>query len=692
MRKKSLSIYAGAVILSLLLLPSCTIRLFNAEGETPEIVDKTPRIELFSFGLPGERVIINDSAGTIEVSLLDTVLLTQTPTILHTGDGIDPEAGEEQDFSEPVAYRVWKDSGEERSYTVSVSTYSLANPGSVILTASRTTGVGPLSVFFSASFSDSDDPAIWFHEYEFEWDFGDSSGETWATTGLSKNEATGPVAGHVYESPGFFTVNLTVRQGGTTIDTASVNVTVDDPDTTYSGSKTVCVSPHSDFSGAPPGALKVVTSDLSSIAHYATAGSRILLRRGASWSVSDLGDQWPSNGGPVTIGAFGTGARPFITVTDGTFLDIADKRDWRIMDLELRDDTKSHGVFGGNFGMQRILFLRVKTRGFVDGISWGHWNNANYRVIDQMAIVECDIAEAEENVSYVGSERLMILGSTFANAAQSHVLRVWQAYQGVISGNILSGSSVSSGSGRHALKLHGPGEDELGEERNTDHLAHRTEYVVVSDNLFGSSGPWPVNIAPQNAAADERLSHIVFERNRYFADFGEPNGAEQLIGLRIAASYVTVRNNVIDGSGWGEYFTGIEVTRDGGAIPDPVNVALYNNTIYKSGNKEGEEWFGIRIKSDVRSSIVKNNLVSFPDCGRPTLLKDSGQYRSSGGNLFAPDAAFANAGAATPLDRDFALRAGSAGIDEGVEVPVYDDMNGNARPQGNGYDVGAGER
>ena len=141
--------------------------------------------------------------------------------------------------------------------------------------------------------------------------------------------AKGPIAAHVFERGGTYTISVTVKSEGAVIANDYVTVTVTDPNAFYSGTNTVCVSPDTDFTGAPEGSLKVTTTNLSTITKYATAGHRVLLKKGASWSSSGL--SWPDNAGPVTIGAFGTGSNPKVTMTGGNFLYLTDKQDWRIM-------------------------------------------------------------------------------------------------------------------------------------------------------------------------------------------------------------------------------------------------------------------------------------------------------------------------------------------------------------------------
>ena len=84
---------------------------------------------------------------------------------------------------------------------------------------------------------------------------------------------------------------------------------------------------------------------------------------------------------------------------------------------------------------------------------------------------------------------------------------------------------------------------------------------MISDNVFGTSGPWPVMVAPQDDWSDERLSHIIFERNQYFPDFGNTStlSLQPSVICSFYGTNLTIRNNIIDASAYGAYFTGILV-------------------------------------------------------------------------------------------------------------------------------------
>ena len=104
-----------------------------------------------------------------------------------------------------------------------------------------------LGVFFNSGFSEnttSDNP---FHDLEYSWYFGDTGNDYWAiekdsVSRRSKNTDKGPVAAHVYENPGTYTVTLIVRDETGIISNEQLSIIVDDPDTVYSGTDTMSLN------------------------------------------------------------------------------------------------------------------------------------------------------------------------------------------------------------------------------------------------------------------------------------------------------------------------------------------------------------------------------------------------------------------------------------------------------------------
>ena len=60
-------------------------------------------------------------------------------------------------------------------------------------------------------------------------------------------------------------------------------------------------------------------------------------------------------------------------------------------------------------------------------------------------------------------------------------------------------------------------------------------------------------------------------------------------------------------------------------------------------------------------------------------------------NLLTNTPGFIDPNNRNPLIANFNLQPGSPAINAGVNVPVYEDIDDNARPNGN-YDIGAHER
>jgi len=495
-----------------------------------------------------------------------------------------------------------------------------------------------------------------------------------------------------------YIVDLEIRDGLGVVDSDSFTINVLDPDDVYAGMRTTCVSDTAsdDFSGCPSGARKISTDDLSTVMQYIDEGTRILLRRDSSWTISTSLD-FPDNQGPVTIGAYGFGAKPRITVAGGTFCNMDYKQDWRFVDLNLVDLTRSNGTFGGTTNMQRILFSRLEVEGFEVGLGWSHYNDSPHLSIDQIVLSECLIFDSQKNGIYAGGERIALLGNEIRDIRESHVARVWQAYMGTVSHNYLSGSSITNTNGRQALKLHGPGYSSFGDYNEfcdptpgTGCLENITEFVVITDNVFGSSGPWPVSIGPQDTATDSAIRDVLVERNWFLSDYGTQSSVLVRVSMHVSGRFFSVRNNIFDGTGSSNDYTALHVLQRG-VEPRPAGIEIYNNTVYHGDNSYGNLRLGFDVDETATGTVLMNNLVSFPAATVPAfLLRDDSQDIDSAGNELLDSPGFVDPNNSSPLLRDYGLTTGSAAIDEGVEVPVFDDFSGGARPDGL-YDVGAVE-
>jgi len=298
------------------------------------------------------------------------------------------------------------------------------------------------------------------------------------------------------------------------------------------------------------------------------------------------------------------------------------------------------------------------------GLGNGDWKPIFATPHDGNGWVECEATAEHSGGIYTGGRRLAILGNDIHDMTNTHVLRVWQAHKGVISNNRL----WNPGPTRHALKLHGPG--------HGDGRPH-TRWVTVSDNVIRGK-VWSVAIGPQDAENDERVSHVVFERNR---TTGESTVQVDLI---IWARDVMVRNNVFVGTGGSKYYTAVRVGRRG-IEPFPRDVRVLGNTVVRLD--EVSEFAALDVAPAAQGVRFQNNLATAPRAATRALVSGPPAAVSSDHNLLTPSPGFADA-----AHGDYTLRQGSPAIDAGAVVPeLLTDFLRAVRPRGKGYDLGAFE-
>ena len=197
--------------------------------------------------------------------------------------------------------------------------------------------------------------------------------------------------------------------------------------------------------------------------------------------------------------------------------------------------------------------------------------------------------------------------------------------------------------------------------------AHRA--LIVNSILYNNHASG-IQVYSTTTAPDG----CVVQNNRVYA-----NGTS---GLVLSATNALASNNVIynnhtaAGNLLGKAKSALKV----GGISNGVK--LYNNTVY--GQKANSSDKGIEVSSGVANSEVKNNIAY----NNAKNLSTSGTNTILVNNLTTTDPQFVDA----PVTTDFHLQATSPAIDAGVSLPsVPTDYDGNPRPQGLAYDIGAYE-
>lgn len=428
---------------------------------------------------------------------------------------------------------------------------SLIGPGGAAstvtpqITAHRITGVAPLAVTFDSLLTTSTQTALPFHEVWHQWDFGDTAGgATWAhgtRPGVaSKNIAYGPVAAHVFETPGTYTVTLTTHDG-TSANSTTATITVQDPATAIGSASTIYISqnttPVPGANGVPAGANVQQVANWGTIQTLANTYKRILLKRGDVWDVT--GGIFMNNvAGPGIIGAYGSGNKPRANINADTGLITvagATTSDWRFVDLWLsginltsRPNAQSFVAFNG---ASEILLLRCD-------IENGR-TSVQVEESTGLTIADCTIGGVSPFTTgyslYVGSTpRVTCLGSRFFGST-THVARVQGTNKAVFShctyDSPIPGDVPSPGK---VLTLRG-----MSNSANIGIWNGLwTENWVISDcRIEGNANSLSVlRIHPQNDNDAERIRNGIVERNHI-------TGVSDVGSFSVATGF-TVRNNL----------------------------------------------------------------------------------------------------------------------------------------------------
>lgn len=556
------------------------------------------------------------------------------------------------------------------------------------VTPSRTRGVAPLAVFFDTRGTSADSAGQPFRDLAYCWQFGDAQAGVFAATGRARSGAMGPVAAHVFETPGSYRVTLTVRDRQGRTASTGVTVHVDDPSRVFAGEATVCLSDNRDFAGCPAGARHVTGNDIAeSLGREVQPGQRLLLRRGGSFTGA-LRLDVP---GPGVIGAFGpaSAARPRISNHKGETFAISGEEgkfsDWRLMDLELAGTEATRGVGVGGRAKD-LAILRVRATGLGGSViaSESIINYLNdhgspgHDVIDGLFLQDSELRQAAGGLGHglmgIAGRRVLVAGNVLRDSTGGeHVLRAFFLERAVISNNDFG----EAPKGRHLLKLHAPKFDRPGVGRGK-----HSQEIVISENLFRGTGghEWSVAVGPQNGTSDERVRDLVVERNLFTP------GPDAQVALMLQASGVTVRDNVFDRGAGSQCIAGGRR----GVEPAPSDVLIVHNTCYSTA----ESPFLAKFDGTVQGLRVFNNLLVGPHVSAVVVRPDGAE---TGGNVALP----------TPEPRasawnralDFMPEPSSPALD--AALPLHQtpwDFLGRKRPQdGNADgsavpDVGALER
>lgn len=481
----------------------------------------------------------------------------------------------------------------------------------------------------------------------YTWSFGDPNASgtgTWANGSRpnvnSKNQATGPVASHLYVLPTNGTTDLATNvevwaYDGNNIATCTVSVTVFAPSGAngFSGISTICAFNSTQGTGCPTGAATVTASTLAAATASLASGKRVLLKCGDTFSGSL---SIASTINKASIGAYGgcensssglpnlSGAgSPTISLT-GT--NAGGTTDVRIADLSFADGA--YASIAVNAGYQNTFTYTTQIT--VYNIICNNVHSCVWTSSWQTGIIQTtSIGSDDDYYLQVGNNQCLnaATGTVFcgqpsynqANYANtsynafmgnSTTISVAHAVAGtentrvggcrmcVFSNNTFSGVFGANS----LLKFH----DGNNFVSSATWIGQYSEIVEISDNLFinGPNGGYDISFAPQNQSYDERLRYGILERNLHYLNNGE------VVGPLISANFTTLRNNALYNNSTTNTFQAYcYYATHQGAEPatQPGQLEIYNNTCY--GTNSTSRFQNACIQTDANGgNFIENNL------------------------------------------------------------------------------------
>ncbi len=467
-----------------------------------------------------------------------------------------------------------------------VASLAAAGWGQEITEGGTITGPAPLAVHFSARASESNlwaDESEAFRKAACHFDFGyDASGRTaignWTHSSQPKwKHVGGPITGHVFETPGTYTVRVRVGDG-TNTDDASVTVVVQNPDTVYATTDTICLHMGAGGSGGPTGCTY---SNISGGAWPTWASNkRYLLHEGADFS--SLGAITLAGLNNIQIGSYGSGAKPIvraITVGTTTAPSSTAFRDYNVVVSDLQQQ-QGYTLSANGVHMADVLLLRIDNDNGIAlncGINtaWAGYTTAQKsyaRWNKRICAVECDAVitggprlTTENNAMRInGTTQALIMGCesdpgvysqpswTTANHNCEHGFRVFAADSMFCAHNYVHNPLAT----KHHIKLHsatngtsasapfmGDYSDFLNacSTADTGNKGIASRWNVLHYNVLGGGvddeASWSLEVGVQNSTEMETVRDTIIE---FTTHAGHAGASARDVFVR-AAQGITVR-------------------------------------------------------------------------------------------------------------------------------------------------------
>lgn len=602
----------------------------------------------------------------------------------------------------------------------------------IMTSANRDSGAAPLGVFFDATDSNSGvtQPALVddlrdYSNFSYLWDFGDDDNANWTSTSRSKNEARGFLAAHVYETPGTYTVQLTVIRSNGLEYNYTQEIVVEDPEVVFannsanSAERTIYVSSAGDDSNNGSFNQPIETWEEGMDRLFASNGPRrLLFNRGETFTTTGVNvDEFT---GPLHIGAYGSGADPVIYNTSaGSFLAPDDGEDLTIANLSFLSTYNPNTGFGPHADVLRMIGTNSKITIFQNSFSncalnihMGQLGQCQETIISENTIT------AWQNYGILISDlsKVAILGNSIRQAANASTgdgksptpaepdlpdhgpIRLGQVEKALVSNNDLfsnTGWSPGPGGGfahQPCLRMGSSGLAELS---------------IVSDNLMEGGLSIGASIPAANDV-EAVMGRVIWERNQMLATNATRNFLDLALGGAVLRNNVMIRPSSVPTIVNAISFSAHPLIS---ALNDQLPNQILGNTYVSliTGSESGDF---IQIEdASMLSFYLKNNLVDVPfgtgtggaflnlqylsadvdsdhnlyhATGGSFTTRSSTNYTLSAWQTFSGGDANSLTSAAQMIDPagyDFQLGTNSPAQDAGVSDSVlFDDYQGSVRP------------
>jgi hypothetical protein len=584
----------------------------------------------------------------------------------------------------------------------SATTMAPSETRDATISASRTHGVAPLTVFFDATgttgladdgfFSDNAAYMDATFAWSFDADNHDPDGQYERTSGF--------VAAHVFERPGTYRVHLDVYDATGELASQDITITVAE----FSGATYYVADDGSDSNTGLTMDDPLRTPEYALSSEILDTNVRVLFKNGDTFTIRDMiaiSDQT----GPILIGAYSdpdqpSPAKPIIHTTDvnasWATIYFWNCSDVRIMDLAARATAESSED-------PRYPF----------GIGWGS---------------DCSHMLKYRTEEYQNGGMSMSPSGTFSTVAECVFHHTTQTGytstgEGANDGNALIGNwvhdknTVDPQNEEHVFRLQGGSRYFIGHNTfgpnlrvNYDAMTIRgnSEKIVVYKNYMEG---WVQAFWPQNRnSAEEYQHHCIMDSNLIVGQGLYENDRQTAIALH--AKDIVVRNNIIY-----DYENGVGIGDDT-AVGPSQRIKIYNNTFINP--TVGSTFHVIGVDAPCSAILIENNVMLdiaggnslFLDIREGTTFNGQSDHNLFYGNSWSNPALFdgstlANWQSSTGNDQNSAIhdpemvstddedlnfcmpRAGSELIDNGAFTPAALDYHGNLRDLSR--DVGACE-